>query len=295
MPVSAAWYDDVDSIEEVDEYAEDKLSGIKYGVYSFTKWKYVDISEGSKLIKPIFSSDLLSNETLKNFINNISGAILVVGKLFCVLYFLLNLMEAATRDSFTIEVFIKSLVKLVIIFVIFSESTMTAVQNFAEALEDQLLNQIGEGTDAAACVELGKYVERIKDMSWIQSLGLLFEGSIGSITMLVSIVVTLFVAVGRLIELALYQALLPLGMASIYNGGLNSSGFRYIKKWLALYIQGAIMFATMILASHLGDALSTNGLARATLLSALFDIVVALATAMIIARSKSIANDVMGV
>ena len=230
-------------------------------------------------------------------IHNISTALLVTGKIFCFLYFLLELLDQVTRDNFTIESFIKAFAKLIIMFVLFDEKTLNAFLSFGSAIESKVLDLIYTGTYEAGYVSLAKMIIKMEKTNWIKCLGLLFEKTMPSLTMLISMVVVLLVALGRMIEIVVYQALLPLGMASIYNGGLNSPGFRYFKKYLALHLQGAIMLLAVVLASSIGGFLYDEFLALGPLVivATVFDLIIALATAMIVARSKSIANDVMGV
>ena len=281
------------SRNEINAYAKEELGRIKYGIYWFTHWKFLGNTWIVSFCDGLFDSSLYIQDEAYVVVEGISSAIMVIGKMFCVLYFLLSLIDSATQDSFTLESFIKSFAKLVIIYIVFDPHTMQAISNFGAGLEDLLLDSVIQGTTNSHYGELAEYILLMEDESWLKCLGYLFENSVFSLTMLVSIIVVLCVSFGRAVELVVYQALLPLGMGSIYNGGLNSSGFRYVKKWIALYIQGAIMLIVMILGHMIGTAWHSIPILYGA--SGLYDVVMALATAMIIARSKSIANDVMGV
>ena len=292
------------SIDEVNAYAKDELGTIKYGIYWVTHWGFLGSTSLTDSFASWFKSDGFTKtdkgEDTKAVVmmENIKDGLLVIGQLLCFLYFLLELMDQATRDSFTIESFIKAFAKLIIMFVLFGGITiggeeynvMTVISDFGAASETQLIEIINSGNQKIMISKLVAYVKLMDKNSWLKCIGFLFENSFSSITMLVSTLVVGVVSFGRAIELLVYESLLPLGMASIYNGGLNSSGFRYLKKWLALYVQGAIMLATVYIGHYLADGFKTIvGLAS------VMDLFFAIGTAMIIARSKSIANDVMGV
>ena len=92
----------------------------------------------------------------------------------------------------------------------------------------------------------------------------------------------------------------PIGMANIFEGGLNSSGMKYFKKYMAAILQGVIMCSVMIVSEKLSTALSAAyGIISAIPVlglgtSAIF-LVLQLCTAAMIVKSKSIANDLLGV
>lgn len=285
------------TINDFDAYVKDKLKWYSRATYTVAKWKFVGPIGVLSFCEPLFDSSSIVSTlesahgnkiTVYTYVEKISEALLVIGKLFCFLYFLLELMDHATRDSFTLETFIKSFAKLVILFVIFDTNTIKAIGEFAGGIEDKILDLVSTGATQAAYVELATFINTLENVNWLKGVFLIFENGIFSLTSLISILVVMFVAAGRLIEILVYQAFLPLGMSSIYNGGLSSSGFRYLKKYIALYVQGAIMFAAMILGHVLATAIGSG-------LGDIMDIVFSLATAMIIARSKNIANDIMGV
>lgn len=294
---------------DIDAFAAKELNTFKYSIYASTSRAEAGCGEALMGIAEFCNSGVLS-QIVKfdgfSWVSTISDAFLLTGRLLCFLYFLLTLMNAASSESFTLEVFIKSLAKLVILFVLFDKNTISAITSFGEALETQLLasasSAIAEKTTNANLPELLYYVYRIDDTNWLKCIGFIFENMLPSVTLLAVTVIAFIIALGRTIELLVYQTLLPIGMSSIYNGGLNSTGFRYIKKVIALYLQGVVMF----LAAAIGALFAfnaTNFLNReffsssisATVLSPVLDLVIAIVTVMIMARSKKIAEDVVGV
>ena len=296
IPVSAEEKTALEMIAEIDAKAKQELGGLNYGIFWLCKWTYIGPIIAIQSVDGLFTGNAILNISSSEFnagelIRNISDSMLVIGRIFCLLYFLISLMESATRDSFTVEVFLKSLIKLIVIFVIFDPNTISSIVEFIGGIESKVMFRINKALDTSMggiSTELESLMWKIKYNGIWSGIGMIIEGGLFAITSLVSIAVVLLVAFGRAIEIAIYQAMLPLGMSSIYNGGLNSPGFRYIKKLLALYLQGAIMYITVFIGSSIT-------LIKDPVIGTLITVVVALATAMIVARSKGIANDIVGV
>ena len=85
----------------------------------------------------------------------------------------------------------------------------------------------------------------------------------------------------------------PIGMSDMITDGLKGSGFRYLKKFIAVLIQGVIILVTMSLAQSLYGALS--GVAGQVQVFPIQSILVLFAEIGIIKRASSFANDVLGV
>lgn len=291
-------FDDITSfdfgsvLDEGDQKAQEELSGIKLGVYHLTKFKKISSSAVTTLAASTVVAGSKIVQSNRGWVKGFQDGFLVVGKLLCILYFLLSLMDSASRDSFTIDVFVKSLAKLVIIFVIFSPETIEKITYFARAFEYQTLQIIHDVNIRSEDVgALTSYVTEIKNASFFAVFGfLLSTDALLSFTNICSIIVAACISFSRAIEILAYQTFLPLAMGSIYDGGLRSPGMRYIKKWLALYLQGAVIIVVAALGGLLvRDALNIPGL------GVLLDIAYAFVLISLLTKSKSIANDIMGV
>lgn len=288
------------TMDDIDSYAKEKLGTFKYGIYCLTKWARVSIpAHLLGITKNLFSGDIiktistsLSENGAPNYVSILQSSLSTIGRLICLLYFLLELIENATRDSFTLESFVKSFAKLMILFVLFSPSTLQAISNFGSSFADMVLNKINPSGSYMEYESLMSYITELDDTSWIKSIGFLFSGFAGGITIFASLIVCLLMAVGRAIEISLYSAFLPVGASSIFNGGLRSPGFRYIKKYIALHLQGAVMYLSMIIGFYANAYFNHSILMP---VAGVMDIVIALCITMIMVRSKNISNDIMGV
>ena len=54
-------------------------------------------------------------------------------------------------------------------------------------------------------------------------------------------IIALAACMGRLIEVAVYLAVAPIGMANMFGEGLHSTGVKYLKKLLAISLQGVMI------------------------------------------------------
>lgn len=277
-----------------DAYAKKYLNNpIKYGIYSICKNSYIGLSKTLEYVKPLFNLDL--PEEVQNLVSAVGGVVKTVGMLLCFVYFLLDLMEHATRDTFSAEAFVKSFAKLMIMFVIFEPANLKILTDFGSSLNKMIADAITDGTKISGFTELGAFIDTLKSTGWLKCIGFLFtiDNSGPGLIMLLVLIVVLLVGVGRLIELTVYRSMISLGMASIYNGGVNSSGFRYLKKCIALEIQGAIMFLTLVAACYISENLSD--FLKVSGIDMCLQIAFGLAAMAVIVKSKNIANDIVGV
>lgn len=274
------------SMSEVDDYAAEQLKDpIKFGVYTLTKWS---VASSAYIVESCEFIFVDGGAVDSGFLATAQASLLVTGKLICFLYFLLDLMEHATRDTFTAEALIKSFAKLMIMFVLFDN--VSVLTDFASDFNAYVVGLVGEGNKAAAYDKLVALIDNLKKNSWLKCLGVVLQNAVPGLTIGASLIVAFIVGIGRTIRIGIYNVMFPIGVAPIYNGGVNSSGFRYIKKFVALHLQGAIMYAALVVASNFGVTRFNLGP-----FTQLADLVIALATAAVIVKSKSIADDIVGV
>lgn len=271
------------------DYAKSKLTNpIKFGVFCMTFLSKMGPDMLGYMVAPWFESPIWN---LRGEFGTIQTLISSIGKMICFLYFLLDLLEHATRDTFTAESFIKSFAKLIIMFVIFDPINMKELQWFGSDLNNGIVDAIAKGSYDNFQNNVRSYVDTLAKTSWIKCIGFLFESAVPGIAVLFATIVALFICAGRYLEIVVYTLFLPIGISSIYAGGINSPGFRYFKKLVALYIQGAVMAATLWALSQpfVRDS------ALLTQIPLIGDIILIFVGVGVIGKSKSIANDIVGV
>lgn len=100
--------------------------------------------------------------------------------------------------------------------------------------------------------------------------------------------------VSRVIQMAVYVIMAPLATADMFNGGImNSAGFRYLKKFLAICLQGVIIYVII----YATRVLQTSLLSANTTLTSnpFFVLVPGLIMVTLVLKSQQFANDIMGV
>lgn len=223
------------------------------------------------------------------------NSIKVIGCMLVVVYFLLEIIEASTRESFTIEHLIKTTIKLFIALLVIQnglEILKLAVE-FGNGLVDKIAPSDPEATGAPDI--LLAYYNEYKEAAWYETIGSMAQMLIPYLGFLISYIIILLMVYSRYIDIAVRAIFAPIGMANIYEGGLNSSGMKYLKKFLAAALQGAIMAGIAVASSMITAAISVDSLAYALGMSGIQHLLVILCTAMAMIKSKSWANDLMGV
>lgn len=208
---------------------------------------------------------------------------MTVGELLIVLYFMIEMIERSTADNFTIEHFVKMLIKVFVAFAI--------IVNF-EMLMDLILKasssfMVDAGNINVANSEaLAEKADELAQAGVIKAMGAMLQMILPYILVFFSKIVVSAVAYGRLLEFAVRTALAPLALANMFSGGFNSPGSRYIRKLTAVALQGAVI--TLILHGMV-LVMGTAG-ANVIAIVALF-----LIAASLVVKSQSIANDLVGV
>lgn len=222
-------------------------------------------------------------------------AIQAVGMLLLVLYLVLKLLEEATSDNITPEIFIKALCKLVIGYIIIKNlMPMSLADDPNDFILPQLLNafsKLGVGADVSSHGISRAVLDtalQIADSNWAQGWGEIFSQMPAYI---LSLVLGLFVkanAYGRLIEIVILCVYSPIGVANLFNstGGSHSDGLRYIKKIVAVALQGAIMYWVCLVTAQFIIVSSNN-------IEIIGNIAFMFAGCSLIGKSRRIATDIV--
>lgn len=242
----------------------------------------------------IFSSSYSSSiadtmGTISDFLKPIAGVIVCM-------YFLMNLIDKATTDNFSSDQFIKMLLKLAFSIIIIENITDWSVRimDFGIAFTNGIASSIS-GISDLSTLDMQNIVENMGFWSKLGGMAILL------IPWAISLLVRLgiyFLVYGRAIEIGVRAIFSPIGCSDLMNGGVNSNGFKYIKKMLAVSIQGGVMLIVVICSSLLTRDVFANDLGNGV---SIFDLAfiakylgVSLSMVGIMAASKQIANDIIG-
>ena len=191
---------------------------------------------------------------MRTIITNGMNAMQGVGLAIALLFFIISMIELAQSERFTLEVFIKFFAKLVIAIalIFYCDELVTGIHNFGGVLTDWVagINLAGTSGNVTTIIDgykfdgsAGEYfIAATKGVGWIM---MIFEGIlitlIMSIVCLVVYIISYIIALTRLLEMGVRGVFLPVAFGLIADDGWRGAGGRYIRKYLAVVCQSAVL------------------------------------------------------
>lgn len=214
-----------------------------------------------------------------------------------VMYFLFSITDKVAQGQMTIEIFVPEFIKLLAAAFLVLEG-----YNFFKlliSLGESITKTVGNSfTNDPTTNNLRYMVETNADDSAIVQVSVLAVLIIPTIFGLLARLSIYVVCIGRALEIIVRLALSPIAVADVFGNGLNSGGFRYIKKFLAVTLQGAVIIVIIHIMGTLNATLAIppdNDTSVSALFGNLMKVVfVNLAGVSLIIKSQSIVNDVVG-
>lgn len=214
-----------------------------------------------------------------------------------VMYFLFSITDKVAQGQMTIEIFVPEFIKLLAAAFLVLEG-----YNFFKlliSLGESITKKVGNSfTNDPTTNNLRYMVETNADDSAIVQVSVLAVLIIPTIFGLLARLSIYVVCIGRALEIIVRLALSPIAVADVFGNGLNSGGFRYIKKFLAVTLQGAVIIVIIHIMGTLNATLAIppdNDTSVSALFGNLMKVVfVNLAGVSLIIKSQSIVNDVVG-
>lgn len=174
------------------------------------------------------------------------------------IWFVCSLLEKTTHEDFTFEKWFLEFGKIVVAqyLIIHGLELLATFMSLGIALFNNLdtLSIGGLDTPAGAPQEIYKTAwHAITDKDWDEEIGILeamgylvpiFIMWLGS---LVSQIIIRVIAYSRIFELFVRGALAPLALADFYGQGMHGTGFRFLKSYFAIAIQGFIIYIILTL------------------------------------------------
>lgn len=187
--------------------------------------------------------------------NTFNNVILPVGYTLLCLYFLLELLAQTTRDNFNMEHFIRLLIKLLIGKLLMDNciALLDGLTTFSNAI----MNSITVNTTGDASRVNADALKRSGLTFW-KELALWFKLIIPYLAMVAANLFAKITIYSRAIELIVRTLMAPIGMADIFAEGMRGSGFKYLKKFLAVNLQGAIILAIIVAMNFFNQSLVTE-------------------------------------
>lgn len=211
------------------------------------------LSDGGK-----FSGALGAIQVCYNMVFPIATMLLFV-------YFLLALVDKVSSETFTWEQLWKLFAMLLGTKILIEEGFQLLQLLFSIGLSmSQKVSEIFQTTDNIAVtdeqieeliniaienMDVPKFLRRL--LLWMMMLPLCLLPALTSIA--ISVIVY-----ARVIEIYLRTVYMPIALADFFHGGVQSNGWRSIKGFLAVSLQGATILVISIIYSNLSAALLSN-------------------------------------
>lgn len=249
------------------------------------------------------SASVACQSVIDMCINQICPAISGIGLAIAIVFFLIALLELSTSERLTLEFFIKFFSKLVISVVLISSCSqlVNACVDFGNALTISLTGPATGGPGYTWEEIKNNYYDSFKeaDLAWIFMVIDSLSGIlIINIVSKVLTVVIYIVSFTRMLEMGVRGALMPIALGMMSDDGWRGAGGRYIRKFLAVCSQGAVLVligelsnTVMLTCSNammdFSDGVPATG-------SFLVLLGVAFASVSLMFKSMGIINDVFG-
>ena len=264
---------------------------------------FVEIANGAYLMVADCADmgNLVANVgTLSNYngatslINAIQNSLKPVGLALMTLFFLFSIFSDAMNETFSFERFVKSFTRYFFGFGLVQISG--SLCDFGDGLSQDIATLISSESEKAPLENI--YTKDNIGGFWhaiFITMILVLFGNIMGLIMKISMYFILF---SRLIEMAVRAAFMPIAVGLVTDGGWSGSAGRYIKKYIALCLQGPAIVLLGTLGSKLmGGAANLKvdiGTSLATLGGIVPVIAVGMATIGLAKQSITVLNDVLG-
>lgn len=235
----------------------------------------------------------LDNEDIKNLIEIIGQVVLPIAAVLLCMHLLIELMDKMASDSFNAEQFVKLLMKFVFGQIIISNATAWSITFMT--VGTKLMYDIQTGLTITS-IGLADITETVEAMNFWTQIGVFAQLMLPLLASFLLRIAVYFMAYSRLVEMVLRAMMSPMGCADVVTGGAHSSGIRYLKRMLAISIQGAMMLAVIATASALlaADDIFQNGASITDIMFLGKYLGLMAAMVGLMGTSKSIANEVVG-
>ena len=194
-------------------------------------------------------SDMTEGNT--TFLSTAYGAFKSVAIALLILYFLIEIFDLLMNSKFTLESFVKSLIKLLLSYLVITNGLeiiagvlafvggATGIVNLTAELEEDNLR---EGIRM-----INTYLTNASKFSLI---GAVIRSIIPIISMFITRILLYFIAIGRTIELLARAAMAPIALSNMFSEGNRNAGILYLRKLAAVGLQGMAIVVIMWAGSY---------------------------------------------
>lgn len=191
---------------------------------------------------------LVDTEGATGVVSGYQETLIPVGMAICLLALLTNLINQGTSNKLTFETFIQFFVRIgVTVGLVESSSVLIDAGDALCSWTLNLLNIDSSALEDTSSSEKFRETARTiaSQLSEINQIEKIFYSAIFLIANVGVILISCMIAtvlISRLFEIAVMGVFLPVGIGFIADEGTQSVGLRYVKKFLALYLQGPAIY-----------------------------------------------------
>ena len=185
-------------------------------------------------------------------ITGIHSTLQGIGYGLLVLFFAMGVFSAAAsfkemqRHEFALRHFIRLAAAKVAVSR--GMELMTAIFSICGGVVNSVMSSMG-GAVAGSTTLPTEIVSAIEDVGFLQSIPLWLVSLLGSLFITVMSFILILTVYGRFFKLYLYTAISPLPMASFAGEGTSSMGKAFIKSYIGVCMEGAVIVLACVIYS----------------------------------------------
>lgn len=290
--VAATWPPNWESSDAASSLGK-TVFGLAYDVYSGDALISDDVIDDLNVNLRTYDADLWS------LVQTLYNAVATTGTLLLLLYWLMDILEKVQMESFTLEHFVRASIKLIVgvLLVTNGLDILIGIFGFASGIFANLGNVTASDAGANNSILNAIWDEAVYHKQHMIKgvfalIGRMAQLIVPAFVMMLIRIVIYVVVYSRIIELFVLSVFAPIGMANIYTGGMNSSGFRYLKRILAVALTGCVMFVVLRGYFTLSSIVNQNLLSAS---AGITQLVLGATALMLVIKSQSWAKDIVGV
>lgn len=183
---------------------------------------------------------------------DINSAVQGIGYGLMVLFFAMGVFQSAAsfreiqRPEYALRHFIRFAAAKVAVG--YGMEIMTAIFSICGGIVQTVMGNMGGAVTQAATLP-SEIVDAIESVGFLQSIPLWLVSFLGSILVTILSFVLILTVYGRFFRLYIYTALSPLPMASFAGEGTASMGKAFIKSYVGVCMEGAVIILACLIYS----------------------------------------------
>ena len=187
-----------------------------------------------------------------NVIVGINGALQGIGYGLLVLFFAMGVFQSAAsfreiqRPEYALRHFLRFAAAKVAVGS--GMELMTAIFSICGGIVQTVMGGVGGAVSETATLP-SEIVTAIEEVGFLQSIPLWLVSFLGSILVTILSFVLILTVYGRFFRLYIYTALSPLPMASFAGEGTSSMGKAFIKSYVGVCMEGAVIILACLIYS----------------------------------------------